>query len=90
LIIDITPAPFFARLERSDQRVLRRVEVPRRVRVFRIVAASDVAADQAQAEADPRIADRETVLAAFRARLDGANLIEMQAAVGHYGVRECS
>src|SRR6266853_4582672 len=54
-LVDITPSPVLARLERSNDRVLRLEEVLRSVFVFRRVAAADVAAGLAEPQMDPRV-----------------------------------
>jgi hypothetical protein len=54
-----------------------------RVFVLRRVAATDVAADQAQPQVNPGIARLQAVLATVRARLDLANLIDMQTLRRH-------
>src|SRR5512143_1017279 len=51
--VDVAPAPRLAALEGGDQRVPRRLEVTKRVRVRRILAAADVAAGEAHAKLRP-------------------------------------
>src|SRR5687768_18515902 len=83
-LIDVTPAPVFAGLERTDDGVLRGVEVFGRVLVLGGVAAADVAADSTDAEVDPLVAELEALLAAVRrARRKVADLVSMGAAVAH-------
>jgi hypothetical protein len=67
------------RLERLDDRVMGLVEVLCRVLVFRSVAASDVPADEAQAQVHPGITCFQTILAALRAGDDVSDLIEVGA-----------
>jgi hypothetical protein len=53
--VNVTPAPFLARLERLSDRVLRPSKVLRGVSVLRRVAAADVTARLAEAQVHPRI-----------------------------------
>jgi hypothetical protein len=52
-IVYVTPAPIFARFERSHDGVLCFLEVLGGVLVFRRIAAADVAADFAEAQVNP-------------------------------------
>lgn len=60
-----------------------RVEMLERVRVLRIFAASDMAADQTDAKLRPRGPDRETVLATLARREHGLDVAEVLAELGH-------
>ncbi len=62
-----------------------RIEMLERVRVLRILAASDVAARQAKPELVPGRADRHAIDAAVAARPYFTDVVEMLAAVGHFG-----
>jgi hypothetical protein len=48
-IVDVAPAPIFARFKRLDDRMLGRVKMLRRVFVFRRIAATHMSADEAKA-----------------------------------------
>ena len=82
-LIDIAPAPRFARLERRDDRMPRRMEMLRRMPVLRIVATSDMAARTAQPQMHPRVAAGETLLASAAGRLVGPHGVQMAASIGH-------
>jgi hypothetical protein len=45
-VVDVTPAPAFARLERTDDRMLRGLCVRSRVAVRRVITAADVTASK--------------------------------------------
>src|SRR6185295_17974645 len=83
-LVHIAPAPALARLERGDDRMLRRVEMLRGVLVLRVVAAADVAAGAAKAQVQPAIAGPETLLAALGAGAVGLHRPEMAAAHPRY------
>ena len=59
------------------------VEMLERVRVLRVLAASDVAAGKAHAELVPGGAERETALATVRARRHLAKVDEMVTRLVH-------
>src|SRR5437899_1452176 len=63
-LVDEAPAPVLSRFERSHDRMLCRPKMLRRMLVFRIVAAADVAARSAEAEMHPCVAQGEALLAA--------------------------
>src|SRR5262252_3723871 len=86
-LVDVAPAPVLARLERLDDRVVRGVEVLSNMLVLRVVAAADVAADHAQAQMHPSVADLEAVLAAVRAWRHRANLVEMRTGLKHHNLQ---
>ena len=77
--MDIAPAPSLAAIKGCNQRMTGRVEMLQRVRMDRILAASDVAAGETYAELVPRHAKRETFLATARARRYLSNLTHMFA-----------
>jgi hypothetical protein len=75
-LVDVAPPPILPRLEGADDRVLRGVEVLAGVPVLGVIAAADVAADHAQPQMDPGVAQRQALLAPLRrARGDFADLI---------------
>ena len=77
-LVDIAPAPIaVAGAKRANDRVAGGVKVRGGVFVLRGVAAPDMAADLADAQFDPGVADRQAVLAAIRAWRDRADLVEM-------------
>lgn len=79
-LIDIAPTPVFPRLERLDQRIVRGVEMLRRMFIGRVVTAANMAAAKAKTQMHPPAAGAEALLATFgRSRLDVANLTEMIA-----------
>src|SRR5258705_12780233 len=55
-LVDVTPDPALARLDRADQRMLDLAIVRRRVPIRRRIAAGHVTAYQAQSQMDPRVA----------------------------------
>jgi hypothetical protein len=65
-LIHVAPPPVLVGLEGLHDRVLGRVEVPRRVMVGRRIAAADVAAGQTKPQVDPPIAGAKTLLAPAR------------------------
>jgi hypothetical protein len=73
----------FARFDRPNDGVVRRVEMLCGVLVLRGIAAPHVAALQAKAQVDPGIACFEAFLAAVRRRLYFVDGIEMSAVYGH-------
>jgi hypothetical protein len=82
-LVDVTPAPFFARLERFHNRVVGRVEMLGRVAILRVVAAADVAADHAEAQVQPPIAQVQALFATITARRDFLDLIDMLTGFHH-------
>jgi len=52
-LVDVAPAPVFARLERADDRMLRGLCVRSRVAVRRVIAAADVTASRTDAQMQP-------------------------------------
>ena len=87
--MNIAPAPSLAALEGCNQRMTGRVEMLQRVRVARILAASDMAAGKTYSKLVPRRAEREAFLATARARRHLSNLTYMFATLSqryHIGV----
>ena len=78
-IIDVAPGPILARLEGPHQRVTDEARVRRGVPIRGRIAATDVAAREAEAQVHPRGADAEAVLATLRRRPDPPDLIEVGA-----------
>jgi hypothetical protein len=77
--MDIAPAPSLTAIEGCNQRMTGRVEMLQRVRMDRILAASDVAAGEAYAKLVPWHAKREALLATVRARRYLPNLTHVFA-----------
>jgi hypothetical protein len=68
--IHVTPAPIFTRFKRLYYGVFGLVEVLGSVLILRRIAATDVAANQTQAQMYPRITHLKAFLAAFACRCD--------------------
>ena len=81
--MQVAPAPCLAALEGGDDRMTRRIEVLKRMRMRRILAASDMTTRETYAKLVPRCAERDALLAAVRPRLHLSDLTEMFAAFGH-------
>src|SRR5262249_2545669 len=83
-LIDVAPAPFLARFERTDERVGRGMGVRGRVAIRRVVTAADVAAAQADPEMEPLAAGGEALHAAVHlgGQLVHSDLVEMGAGGG--------
>src|SRR5208282_4277245 len=77
--IDIAPAPAFAGFDGLHDRVLRGVEVLRRMLVLRGVAAAHIAAGQAESQMNPSVAQFEAFGASGALRLHVSNLAHMGA-----------
>jgi hypothetical protein len=87
--MNIAPAPSLAALEGCNERMTSRVEMLQRVRVARILAASDMAAGETYSKLVPRRAKREAFLATARARRHLSNLTHVFATLSqryHIGV----
>lgn len=83
LIIYVAPTPVFARLNGLDDRVIRCMEMFRRVFVLRGVAAADMPTFQAEPQVDPSIPRLQAVLTALGAGSNSAYLVEMCALSRH-------
>src|SRR6185312_3328903 len=84
-LVDIAPAPILARLEALHHRVLRRVEMLGGVLAGRLIAATDMAANQAHPQVNPAAMRLQAFLATLRGtRGDVADLIEVRAGCGHW------
>ena len=77
--MNIAPTPSLAALEGCNQWMTGRVEMLQRVRVARILAASDMAAGETHAKLVPRRAKREAFFTTARARRYLSNLTHMFA-----------
>ena len=77
--VDKAPAPVFAALDGLHNGMLSGVEVLGGVFVLGGVAATDVAALEAEAEVDPGVAGLEALLAAFGVGVNVADLVEVGA-----------
>jgi hypothetical protein len=75
--VDVTPAPIFARLERSHDGVFCLFEVFGGVLVFRGIAAADVAANFAEAQMNPRVSRLQALLAPIGVRGAVLYLVEV-------------
>src|SRR4029079_11525238 len=84
-LVDVAPTPAFGRVIAFDHRMPCRVEVPRRVPVRRVVAASDMAASPTQAQMQPSRADLQTFLAPERTPGHVADVVRVSAFVRHQG-----
>src|SRR6202008_3465142 len=82
-LIDVAPAPVLARLERGNDRVLRRAEVLGRVFVLRLVATPDVAAGPAQGQIHPAVPQGEASPPPCRIRRIRHHEVEMLAIRRH-------
>ena len=80
-VVDIAPAPFLAGLQRVDQWVLAGVVMDGGVPVGRVIAAADVAADQADPQMKPHAAFPQAVLSAVDplGQLEDLYLVKMSA-----------
>jgi hypothetical protein len=67
VLIDVAPAPIFAGFERLDNRVLGVMIMFGGVTVGRVIAAADVAANEADAQMHPAAAYPQAIFAALRA-----------------------
>jgi hypothetical protein len=87
-VVDVAPAPSLAGLERLHDRVLSAVEVLGGVFVFRRVAATDMAALQAQPQVHPAVTHLQTLFAALCVWRDLLDLVEMLAGLHGYPLQE--
>ena len=79
-LVNKAPSPVLARLEASNQRVAARMEMRCSMLAPRLVAASNVAAAEAEPEVNPFHPQLETFLASVRRVCSyRTNLIEMSA-----------
>ena len=80
--MNVAPAPGLAAFEGCNHRVTGRVEMLKSMGVFRILAASDMAAGETYAKLVPLHPKRETLLTAARARRYLPNLTYVFATLG--------
>jgi hypothetical protein len=78
-LVDETPTPIFARLDGPHNRVLDRVKVLRGVLVLRGIAATNISADHAEPQMNPRVAHFYAFFAYVNFRLPNFDLIHMRA-----------
>jgi len=83
-VVDVAPAPSLTGLERLHDRVLSAVEVLGGVFVFRRVAATHMAALQAQPQVHPAVTHLQALFAALGVRSDLLDLVEMLAGLHGY------
>ena len=76
-LIHVAPSPVFARFKGANDRVVRGVKMLRGVLILGLIAAPDMAANQADAKVHPRVSGLETILAPLSAGRDRADLIQM-------------
>ena len=82
-LIDVAPDPALGGLDRADERVSNVFEVFRRMLVFRRIATSDVAADQAHAQVDPAISHLYALFANMLGGLRKFDFVEMSTSRSH-------
>src|SRR5256884_8145682 len=82
-LVDVAPAPILAGLDRRHDGMLRGLEVPSRVPILRVVAATDMPAGPAESQMDPDIAELEALLATATTRPIGPHEIQMTALLSH-------
>ena len=83
-LVDITPHPALAWLDRAHQRMPGLVKMPGRMFIFRRVAAADMPARQAHAQVNPAIADFDAIFADARIGLRECDLIQVGALLCHW------
>src|ERR1700722_17143574 len=81
--VDVTPAPPFRRIIGLDDRVPGRVKVFCRVPIWRLIAATDMAAGAAYPQMQPRVTRFQAFLTPRRARNNVADCREMFAKYRH-------
>jgi hypothetical protein len=87
--VGIAPHPVFAWLEGADDRVFLVAVVSGGVFVLGRVAATHVAASEAEAQVDPGVSHFKTFFAASAAGFDFVNLIEVRALLCHDLLLSC-
>jgi hypothetical protein len=88
-LVDITPAPIFARLDGTDDGMAGRVIVLGGVPVLGGIAASDMAAKQAKPEMDPGVAGLHAIFADMTSRLEIARLRDVGAVCHRVVLFQC-
>jgi hypothetical protein len=81
--MNVAPAPSLVALEGCNQRMTGRVEMLKRVRVLRILAASDMTTGETYSKLVPLLPKRAAFLAAACPGRYLANLTYMFAMLGH-------
>jgi len=76
-LVDITPDPVFVGFKGLDEGMFRGVKMLCGVLIGRIVTASDVTADQANAQMDPGTAYFQAIFTTLGAWCDVVNLVQM-------------
>src|SRR5580704_1820293 len=76
-LIDVAPAPAFARLDRPHDRMLRLLKMLRRMLVQRRIAAPYMPTLQTHPQVNPRAADLQTLLTPVGRRLHTPDLVQM-------------
>ncbi|HVQ39758.1 MAG TPA: hypothetical protein VMS31_19615 [Pyrinomonadaceae bacterium] len=75
--IYVTPPPLLAGLERFDDGMMTRMEVPRRMLIRRGVAATNVSAGQTDSQVQPDAANPQAVFTTIGARFHWPDLIKV-------------
>jgi hypothetical protein len=79
-LVDVTPDPVFARLERLDEWMMLLFEMCCGVLVDRRIATADEATTETETQMDPRVAESKAGGAAgWRLRVDFGDLIDVGA-----------
>jgi hypothetical protein len=81
-LVNITPAPVFARLDRTHEGVVGGMEVLGGVLILGRIAAAHVSAGKAETKMNPGVAQLEAFFAAFRFGVDRLDVLTV-IAVGH-------
>jgi hypothetical protein len=81
--VHVTPDPAFPRLDGTNQRMLRFVEMLGRMLVLGRVATANVSASEAKAQVNPRVAGLSTVLTHMHMSFSDFDLIEVGAIFWH-------
>jgi hypothetical protein len=82
-LVHVTPHPGFSRLNRTDQRVLRFVEVFGGVLVLGRIAAAHMSANQAQAQVDPGVSGFHAIFTHVLFSVSELDLVKVAAFVWH-------
>src|SRR5207244_5019331 len=82
-VVDVAPTSVLSGIERLDDGMVDGVKVLGRMAIFRVIAAPDVSARQAQSKVHPRVAGFQTLLAPLSRRGDLMDLIQVLACLRH-------
>ena len=85
-LVDVTPAPILARLDRLHDGMLRLMKVLGRMFVLGRITTTDMATFEAYSEMNPRVTLLQALLASCSARMHFAYGLEMRADCGCHGV----